>query len=102
MLLLAGEVCIEMPNSLLDTRLQSCTTHRLGGILEIVKTRKAHRKRLTPARLHRKLATMFRGDANMTSLPILSTSASLLTIRSVIFESSNGGRPKRRNKVKKS
>lgn len=30
---LAGEVCIEIPKSLLLTWLQSWTTHRLGGIL---------------------------------------------------------------------
>ena len=28
-----GDSCIEIPNSLLETRSQSCTTQRLGGIL---------------------------------------------------------------------
>ena len=28
-----GDTCIEIPNSLLETRSQSCTTQRLGGIL---------------------------------------------------------------------
>ena len=39
MLPLDGEVCIEIPNCLSETRLQSCTTQRLGGILEVVNTR---------------------------------------------------------------
>ena len=51
MLPLYGEVCIEMPNSLLETRLQYCTTQRLGGILEVVNTRKDLRRRLTSLRI---------------------------------------------------
>ena len=42
-----GEVFIEMPNSLSETRLQYCTTQRLAGILEVVNTRKDLRRRLT-------------------------------------------------------
>ena len=85
MLALDGEVGIEMPNCLLETRLQSCTTQRLGGILEMVNTRKAHQRRLTSLRLHRKLATVFCRDANMTSFPICLTSANSFLIRSVMF-----------------
>ena len=64
-----------------------------------------HQKRFSErchlSELHRKLATMFRCDANMTSLLIWLTSANSFLIHSVIFESSNGGRPKPRNNVEK-
>ena len=51
MLPLDGEVGIEMTNSLSETRLQYCTTHRLGGIFEVVNTRKDLRRRLTSLRI---------------------------------------------------
>ena len=51
MLPLDGEVWIEMPNSLSETWLQYCTTQRLGGILEVVNTRKDLRRRLTSLRI---------------------------------------------------
>ena len=51
MLPLDGEVFIEMPNSLSETRLQYCTTQLLGGILEVVNTRKDLRRRLTSLKI---------------------------------------------------
>ena len=48
---LDSEVFIEMPNSLSETRLQYCTTQRLGGILEVVNTRKYLRRRLISLRI---------------------------------------------------
>ena len=85
MLLLDGEVCIEKPNSLSEARLQYCTTQRLGGILEVVNTEKIFEDVSLLSKLHRKLATMFWCDANMTSLPIWLTSANSFFIRPVIF-----------------
>jgi len=75
MLLLDGEVCIEMPNSLSEARLQYCTTQRLGGILKVVYTKQIFGDFSLLTKLHRKLATMFGCDANMASLPIWLTSA---------------------------
>ena len=51
MLPLNGEVCIEMPNSLSETRLQYCTTQRRGGILEVVNTINDLQRRLTSLRI---------------------------------------------------
>ena len=64
------------------------------------KHQKRSPKRFHLWELHRKLATMFRSDANMTSLPICLTSVNSFLIHSVIFESIYGGRRKPRNKVK--
>ena len=74
MLPLDGEVCIKMPNSLSESRLQHCTTQRLGGILEVVNTEKIFEDVSLLSELHRQLATMFWCDANMTSLPFWLTS----------------------------
>ena len=92
MLPLDVEVCIEMPNSLSETRLQYRTTQRLGGILEVVE--KIFEDVSLLSELHRKLATMFWCDANMTSLPICLTSANSFLIRPVFFKTSNGGQAK--------
>ena len=100
MLPLDGEVCIQMPNSLLETRLLYCTTQRLGGILEVVNTEKIFEDVSRLSELHMKLATTFWCDANMTSLPFWLISANSFLIRPVFFESSNGGWPKPGNKVK--
>ena len=55
---LDGEVYIEILNSLSETRLQSCTTQRLGGILEVAEHQKRSSKRSHLPELHRKLATL--------------------------------------------
>ena len=85
MLPLDGEVCIEMTKSLSETRLQYCTTHRLGGIFEVVNTEKIFEDVSLLSELHRELATMFWCDANMTSLPIWLTSANSFLICPVFF-----------------
>ena len=67
---LAGEVCIEIPNSLSDCRLQSWTTQRVGGILCLVTQKEARRIYLTSLTshiLHTKIATMFWRVVNITS-----------------------------------
>ena len=87
---LTEKYALKMPNSLSETRLQYCTTQRLGGILEVVSTRKDLRRCLSSLRIAYKLATMFWCDANMTSLPIWLTSANSFLIRPVSFESSDG------------
>ena len=64
-----GEVCIEMPNSLSEARLQYCTTQRLGGILEVVNTRKDLRRRLTSLKIAYKIShdVLVRCEYDVTS-----------------------------------
>ena len=69
MLPLDGEVCIEMPNSLSETRLQDCTTRCLGGILEVANTRKDLRSRLTSLRIAKEVShdVLMRCEYDVTS-----------------------------------